>query len=276
MSTITRLAVTGILAASVSSNVVGQGSRNEVACGSDWMGGNRSSVQICESRELTLTPEDSLQVNSRPNGSVSVAGWDRNEIEIRALVHSWGRSEEMARDILDEIEIDTDGVIRAYGPDVHNSWWPFGRSNGGWSVSFEIMAPHDTALWIETVNGRVEVTDMRGNVDAETTNGGITLTDVSGAVRGRTVNGGISAELTDNTFNGEIFDVRTTNGSVVIHIPEDFSARLDVETVNGGVKSDFPVNREGHRNREVTATWGSGGPLIRARTVNGGVQIRQL
>jgi DUF4097 and DUF4098 domain-containing protein YvlB len=70
--------------------------------------------------------------------------------------------------------------------------------------------------------------------------------------------------------------MRTVNGGVVMRIPEDFSARLDVETVNGGVDSDFPVTREGRRNGEVSATLGSGGPLIRARTVNGGVQIRQL
>ena len=30
------------------------------------------------------------------------------------------------------------------------------------------------------------------------------------------------------------------------------------------------------RNREVSGTLGSGGPLIRARAVNGGIQIRQF
>ena len=131
------------------------------------------------------------------------------------------------------------------------------------------MAPHDTDLWIESVNGGVTVTAMRGHVDIETTNGGISLTDVSATVRGRTVNGGISAELAGDTIDGDTFDLRTTNGGIVMRIAEDFSARLDVETVNGGVRSDFPVTREGRRNREVSATLGNGGPLIRARTVNG-------
>ncbi|HUF72463.1 MAG TPA: DUF4097 family beta strand repeat-containing protein [Gammaproteobacteria bacterium] len=277
MSTITRFAVPGLLAIVGAGSAVAQESRTEVACDDDWTGGNRSSVNVCESREFTLTQEESLQINGSPNGSVSVTGWDRNEFQVRALVRSWDRNEDTARDRLDEIAIDTDGVLRAYGPYVRNSWWPFGRRNGGWNVSFEIMAPRDTDLWIESVNGRISVTDMRGHLDAETTNGGISLANVSAAVRGRTVNGGISAVFADDTFDGDIFDVRTTNGGIVMRIPEDFSARLDVETVNGGVSSDFPVTREGDRNREVSGTLGSGeGPLIRARTVNGGVQITQL
>ena len=276
MSAITRFTAAGLLTVASASTVLAQGSRSEVACDDDWVGGNRSTVSVCESREFTLTPEESLQVNGSPNGSVSVTGWDRDEIQVRAQVRSWDRDEDLARDRLDQIEIDTDGVIRAHGPDVRDSWWPFGRHRGGWNVSFEIMAPYDTDLWVDSVNGRIVVADMRGQMDVETTNGGISLTNVSATVRGRTVNGGISAELSDDTFDGDVFDVRTTNGGIVMRIPGDFSARLDVETVNGGVRSDFPVTREGFRNREVSATLGSGGPLIRARTVNGGVQISRL
>ena len=276
MSTITRFAVPGLLAIAWAASAVAQESRSEVACDDDWFGGNRS-IHVCESREFTLTREESLEINGRPNGRISVTGGSGNAIQVRALVRSWDRDEGAARDRLDEIEIETDGVLRAYGPDVRTSWSLFGRRNGGWNVDFEIMAPQDTDLWIESVNGRISVADMRGNLDAETVNGGISLANVSASVRGRTVNGGISADFADDTFDGDIFDVRTTNGGIVMRIPEDFSARLDVETVNGGVSSDFPVTREGSRNREVSGTLGSGeGPLIRARTVNGGVQIRQL
>lgn len=276
MSTITRFTVAGLLAITAASSSVAQESRTEVTCDDDRIGGNQSNVHVCESRAFTLTQEESLQINGSPNGSVSVTGWDRNEFQVRAQVRSWDRDEDAARNRLDEIEIDTDGVIDSYGPNASGSWWPFGRRNGGWNVSFEIMAPHDTDLWVESVNGRITVADMQGHLDVETTNGSINLTNVSATVLGRTVNGSITTELAGDTFDGDILDVRTINGRIVIRIPEDFSARLDVETVNGNVSSDFPVNREGRRNREISATWGSGGPLIRARTVNGGVQIRQL
>jgi Toastrack DUF4097 len=275
MSTIMRFTVPALLAVAAAGSVTAQ-SRTEVACDDDWIGGDRRSIDICESRELALPPEELLEIDGGPNGSVRVTGWDRNEIQVRAKVRSWDSDEDAARDRLDEISIDTDGVLRARGPYVQNSWRFFGRRNGGWSVSFEIMAPYDTDLGIESVNGLIAVTDIRGDLDVEAVNGGISLTNVSASVRGRTVNGGIMAVLTDDTFEGDRFDVRTTNGGVVLRIPDDFSARLDIETVNGGVDSDFPVTREGRGNREVSGTLGTGGPLIRARTVNGGVQIRKL
>jgi len=276
MSAITRLAFSGLLIVMSTGALLAQESRTEVACGDRWGGGDRRSVNVCESREITLAPAESLQINGRPNGSVTVTGWDRTEIRVQAQIRSWDRDEAEARARLDQIRIDTDGEIRARGPDVQYSWSLFGRRNGGWNVDFEIMAPHDTELWIESVNGGVSVAAIRGHVDAETVNGGIHLTDVSAATRGRTVNGGISVELTGKTIDGDGLDLRTTNGGIVMRVPADFSAKLDVETVNGGIHADFPVTREGNRNREVSATLGSGGPLIRARTVNGGVQIEKL
>lgn len=274
MSAITRFVVPGLLAIAAGGSAIAQGTRTEVPCDDDFIGGGRSTVYVCENREFALAQGESLEINGGPNGNVRVTGWDGNEILVRAQIRSWGRDEDEARERLAEILIDTDRDLRAHGPAIRNSWWPFGGNDGGWNVSFEIMAPHDTELWIESINGRISVADMQGHLDVETINGGISLSDVSATVRGHTVNGGISAEFSGDTFDGDIVDLRTTNGLIVIGIPEDFSARLDVETVNGGVRTDFPVDLKVLRHRELTATLGDGGPLVRARTVNGGVQIR--
>jgi hypothetical protein len=276
MSTIMRCTIPGLLAITVAGSAMAQESRTEVACDDHWTGGNPASSAVCEIRELTLTQEESLQIDGSPNGSVTVTGSDRNEIQVRAHVRSWDRDQDTARGRLDQIEIATDREIKAHGPQVRNSWWRFGRQDGGWNVDLEIMAPYDTDLWIESVNGAIAIAAIRGHIDAETVNGSISLTRVSAGARGSTVNGGISAELEGDTIDGDALDLRTVNGGILLRIPEHFSARLDVETVNGGVSSDFPVTREGNRNREISATLGSGGALIRARTVNGGVQIRQL
>lgn len=273
MSTITRLGVPVLLTFAAAGFAAAQGSRSDSPCDDGWSGGNRSTVSVCEIRELTLARQDSMQIDGSPNGSVSVTAWERDEIQVRAKIRSWDREEAAARTRLDQIEIDTDGRIRADGPQVQNSWRLFRRSNGGWTVNFEIMAPKDIDLWVESVNGGITVTSMQGQIDVETTNGGISLVDVSARTRGRTVNGGINAELAGDTIDGDAVDLRTTNGGIVLRIPEEFSARLDVRTVNGGVSSDFPVTRDGYGNRDVSATLGNGGPLIRARTTNGGVRI---
>ena len=104
-------------------------------------------------------------------------------------------------------------------------------------------------------------------------NGGVHLTDVAGDVQGSTTNGGLHIELTGSSWDGEGLDVETTNGGVTIRVPEDYSARLETGTVNGGIDLDFPVTVQGRIGRRLTTTLGDGGPTIRAFTTNGGVRV---
>jgi hypothetical protein len=58
-------------------------------------------------------------------------------------------------------------------------------------------------------------------------------------------------------------------------IPANYSARLETGTVNGRMNIDFPLTVQGRRPRNIETQLGSGGPLIKVRTSNGGVNIRQ-
>jgi len=56
-------------------------------------------------------------------------------------------------------------------------------------------------------------------------------------------------------------------------VPEPFSALLDVATVNGGMNVRLPNAHVSRGQNHFSMTLGSGGPLIRVRTHNGGVSI---
>jgi hypothetical protein len=58
-------------------------------------------------------------------------------------------------------------------------------------------------------------------------------------------------------------------------IPENYSARVETETVNGPIKVEFPVTVQGQIGRRLSFQLGSGGGLVRAVTTNGGVVIRR-
>jgi len=80
--------------------------------------------------------------------------------------------------------------------------------------------------------------------------------------------------LSGATWTGAGMDVETTNGGVTLNVPSGYSAALEVGTVNGGIRSDFPTAAPDRRGRTLRATLGSGGPLLKLRTVNGGVRIQ--
>jgi len=233
----------------------------------NWWGGWRGgpNAHVCEVRELTVPASGSLSVDAGANGSIRVTGENRRDVQVRATVHAWGSDDAEAERIASGVNVRTDGVVRAEGPEQ--------RGRSGWSVSYEVLAPLEIDLSLEAHNGGIRVAAVRGDLDLETRNGGINLDDVAGNVRGRTTNGGVEADLSGDTWEGTGLDLETTNGGVRLRIPEDYSARLETGTVNGGIDIDFPVTVQGRIGREFTTTLGGGGPLVRAETTNGHVRV---
>ena len=109
----------------------------------------------------------------------------------------------------------------------------------------------------------------------QTVNGGVAVMDAAGDIRGRTQNGGVSVDLTGRSWDGRGLDLETTNGGISLSVPADYSAELETGTVNGGMRIDFPVTVQGRLSQQIRTRIGAGGPLIRAVTTNGGVNIRQ-
>jgi DUF4097 and DUF4098 domain-containing protein YvlB len=140
-------------------------------------------------------------------------------------------------------------------------------------VSYEVFVPRRSDVSVETHNGGIAIADVNGKVDFNATNGGVVLRRVGGAVRGSTTNGGLVIELSGDRWDGETLDVSTTNGGVIMSVPENYSAHLETGTVNGSISVDFPVTVQGRINKELAVNLGAGGATVKAMTTNGGVRI---
>jgi DUF4097 and DUF4098 domain-containing protein YvlB len=231
--------------------------------------GGRGRPQSCVIREQTIPAGGgAITVDGKKNGGISVKGWDRGEIFVRSKVQTWGDTDAEAQALIGLIHIETGGgQIHAEGPST--------SGERGWSVSFEVFVPRNSNLTLKTHNGGVSIADVRGQIEFNALNGGVTLRRLAGSVKGHTVNGGLSIELAGNRWDGDGLNVKTTNGGVSMTIPENYSARLETSTVNGGLKIDFPITLQGKIDREISADLGSGGTTIRATTTNGGVTVRR-
>ncbi len=222
----------------------------------------------CEIKEQTLAPSGTLSVDARQNGGVSVKGWDRNEILLKARIQASGSSQAEADDLAKQVRIETSGAkIFATGPES--------RREAHWSVSYEIFVPRKSDLSLVSHNGGISIIDVQGRLDFTAVNGGVSLRHVGGSVRGGTTNGGLSIELTGDRWDGEELDVKTTNGGISMSVPENYSAHLETGTVNGNLSIDFPVTVQGRITREIAVNLGAGGPTIRAMTTNGGVRVKR-
>lgn len=240
----------------------------------DGSRGDGRQSRVCEMRESTVAPGGKLAVDAAPNGGIRVAGWDKNEILVRAKVEAWGDNDAEARGRLAEVRIATSGnTVKADGPKSFGSW----GGNQKWSVSYEVFVPRKIDLKLDTVNGGINVADVRGNMKFQTVNGGVHLARMAGMVRGETVNGGVNVDLAGNTWEGEGLELETVNGGVTVAVPAAYSASFHAGTVNGGMNSDFDgatiVGKHGPKKMDLKL--GAGGPTVKLETVNGGVKIRR-
>ena len=233
--------------------------------------GNRGDrARNCQVTEQSFPGTGRISVDGRENGGATVKGWLRNDVLVRSKVEAWADSDAEASGLASQVHVATaGGQIGASGPD--------GGHHSGWSVSYEIFVPQTTDLNMTTHNGGISISDVRGRITFDAVNGGVHLRRIAGDVSGRTVNGGLTVELAGNTWEGRQLEARTDNGGVTISMPEYYSARVETETVNGSIHSDFPMTVQGNINKNRLAfNVGSGGPLIHVTTTNGGVKLKRI
>lgn len=235
-------------------------------CSHRWGGDDE---HFCEVRDYTLPATHSLDIDAGQNGSVTVHGRDGNDILVVAMIDAHANDSAEAQRLAKGAQVHTDGGrVRADLPDDM-------RRHESVAVSYEVWLPRGTDLDLEAENGGIAVDNVSSHIRMETTNGSVRLRDVGGDVHGGTTNGGVGVELSGDRWNGEGLDLRTTNGSVRLTLPTNYSAHLTTGTVNGGMNIDFPITVQGRISREISADIGKGGAPIRVVTTNGGVSIRR-
>lgn len=185
-----------------------------------------------------------------------LAGGD--EVEVFAIRHG-ERPERIRIDVLDR---DGGITIAAVYPPRHR--------NDSTKVDFRVRVPAGVRLVAKTVNGRVRAAGLASDVEAQTLNGGIEIA-TSRSARAETINGSIVASVGEVRKDGGK-EFTAVNGSVVLDLPGVVDANLDVETLNGEIRSELACRGE-PGSRRLTGVLGKGGPMLSIRTSNGGIWL---
>jgi DUF4097 and DUF4098 domain-containing protein YvlB len=197
------------------------------------------------------------------NGSVEIRGWDRDEIEIRAV-----KSAQRAED-LDLVQVDIKAATDRMEIETR---YP---ADQGVDVSVEYVIHVPRRLIIEnaaTVNGAVRVIGVEGSGELRTVNGDVEVSEAGGGFNARTTNGSIREEL--QSFAAKSLALETMNGSIFVALPVDAGAEIDAQSMNGEIRTQRPVLLKGSFARgSFRGKLGAGGAPLRIRTVNGAIQI---
>jgi hypothetical protein len=218
------------------------------------------------------------------NGAVRVEEGTGDRVEVTATKR-WRRGDPQ------DVRIDVQKVGRGEGDVLICALWYensscdedgyHGNNRSGWrrnndvSVEFVVHLPRGVKLDASTVNGDVTVRGAGSEVEAHTVNGDVEAWSTGGPVRAHTTNGSITARMRDVGSRDEL-EYSTVNGSVTLELPSSLGAEVDLSTVNGSVRSDFPLQVTGKiSSRHIRATIGDGSRRLRARTVNGSIELKR-
>jgi DUF4097 and DUF4098 domain-containing protein YvlB len=211
-----------------------------------------------------LQPGGSLELQN-VNGTVDVEGWDRNEVEVHAVKTAKHKESDLER-----VSIEVDAKPDAVSITTH-----YPQNEGvEVAVDYTIHVPHDARVeHIGTVNGTLRIAGVESVGDLHTVNGNIEVFDGAGTVHAHTTNGNVHLELARLPEKTGAF-AETTNGSLVLAVPSDMQADVEVRCLNGNFSSELPMTMESNqRPREMHGKLGRGGAPIHLRTVNGGIRV---
>ena len=217
---------------------------------------------------------------SNVNGKIAAESWNVDSVEIYAVIKVKARTREDAEAFMKKVKIVIDNqanhlIIEPDYPKRKGGGlldWIFGRRVEV-KIDFFIKIPTRTNLYLKSVNGSVDVADVKGKSRLRTTNGKIKAEGIEGSVNAYTVNGTIKTRLTKVDPENDM-SFKTVNGAIELYLPKTVRANIKASCVNGGISTDFPLEVTGKFNsKRLEATLNGGGGLINLRTVNGSIHI---
>ena len=170
------------------------------------------------------------------------------------------------------------------------------RCNCDASVRFEVLVPRAAAYNFErlsTASGGIEINRVRGDVRADTASGNITVKEVTGAVTASTASGELEIKDITGTINARSasgnVDVSlaqlagtsnmkfsSASGDVSVRMPASSAADIEMSTLSGSLKTDFPleINKERYGPRQsARGRLGDGSRSLHISSISGNVSL---
>ncbi len=239
------------------------------------------------------------------NGKTQIIGEEREDIEIHICKQSRAESRAAAEELVQEMGIKSDVIAgrTEIESDIPRRWNRHGR------VNLSVKVPRHADVEVTSSNGRVSVEGVCAAVNARTSNGSLCIRDIIGDLQVTTANAKVRCQCTQgrmtarssngklelrehtgpmdaSTSNGSIqaslscidregITLATSNGRILLELPDEVNADLDIRVDNGVIRNDREVESPSPDSAgRVRGKLGRGGPLVKLRTSNGTISVR--
>jgi len=233
-----------------------------------------------------------VTVTGAPNGSVTIEGWQRNEVEISAEIELQAPTEaDLSRlATLNNFVIDEDANhLRVITTGTHDRTFmkrmakDFPRSLIGlpWKIDYHIKVPAQTDLEINAGVGPTRLTGVEGAIRLNAVQTDATLSLTGGLVSVIVQSGTVDLTVPALSWHGLGADIKVASGKLNIGLMPGFSGDIHAAVLRTGeVKNGYPNLEPLERNsitaQSVRARAGNGGGTLTLTVGDGTIQIDQV
>jgi DUF4097 and DUF4098 domain-containing protein YvlB len=237
------------------------------------------------SKTYDLTGKPELRVEAH-DANVHIDTWDQNKIEVHVTTHGW----HMGSGGVEILEHQQGNVVEIELRQPHHVHFSLNFETH--RNEMEIHMPRSAKVNVHSGDGDVSAKGLEGELDFATGDGRLELEDVDGSLRAHTSDGSVRVSgrfdgLELRTSDGRVevearpgsqlrsaWDVRSSDGSVMLRLPADLAADVELHTSDGNITTNIPIAVEGSFSRhDIHGKMNGGGNRLTLRTSDGSVTL---
>jgi len=224
-------------------------------------------------------------------GDIYVEGWDGPEVRVEAVkravmypvphrhlfkpVAASVDGPALAQDALRHVDI---AVNEAGGVLALASEFTAPTTDTQITVDYAVQVPKDVAVFARTNRGDIVVDGLTAHVNAASSAGRVDIRDVRGDVNAETSSGGIAIQCNTPLSSLRQITCRTLDGPITIALPEHSGFGLELQSVGCRFQTGFPmiITAADDMASGFEGRVGEGGPQVAIDTLDGAVSITAL
>jgi len=231
-----------------------------------------------------------LTIVGAPKGSITVEGWQRNEVDLTADIELQAETEADLDRLaaVNGFAFDEDPIHlsllttgthdRAYMKKVAKNF-PKNLLNLPWKIDYKLRVPSSTDIEINGGHGPLSVSGIEGAIRVNATEGDAVLSLTGGSVSVTVAAGNVQLLIPVRSWRGSGAEVRLAAGSINVSVPPGFNGDIDADILRTGkIESTLELasrEKPGITEKIVRARAGAGGATFRFTVGDGVISLKK-
>ena len=232
-----------------------------------------------------------LTIIGAPEGSITIEGWSRSEVEVRAEIQLRANTEQdldrlaavngfVLDEDLNHLRVLTTGTYDRAFMKAKAKNFPKTLLGLPWKIDYRIRVPMSVDLDINAGRGPISLTGVEGNIRLSSPQSETKLEFSGGTLTTTIALGKVTLKVLGRSWHGVGADIKVAAGDIVLELPAGFSGDLDAEILRAGeIENTYQGlearEKPGITKQQVKGRMGSGGGFLRLTVGDGRIYIKR-